>query len=285
MKKYIKLVYKQIILFLPSRIATVIHYFFIYKRVLNLSNPTYFSEKMIVIKLSKPRFIDILSSDKITAKELLEKLGFKEYLIPTLYIFENVKKIQMQQNDYPVILKVSNGTSQHVILHNNSEFIENINLINQMMKFKHYTYSKEAVYGYSDRKIIVEPFLSSDTFGLDDYKIHCFNGNPLFIQINLNNSANKTRVMLNQDLEQIDYPFASGSEGKWVPNNQELIFKMMDISNKIASYFTFIRIDFYVVEGKIKIGELTLHPMAGFMLRNSKVLDLEWGKLLKLKNA
>mgnify|MGYP000644938069 CR=1 FL=1 len=282
MKKILKILYKYVIKLLPAKIATVIHYSLVYKRLPKLGNPTFFSEKMQAIKLSKPRYIDILCSDKIESKAFLESIGLKQYTIPNIAVIDNLHEISLDESKYPVILKVSNGTSQHVIIHDPSELDKNIEILKKMMNFKHYIFTKEFIYGFSKRRIIIEPFLSSNSFGLDDYKIHCFNGDPLFIQLNKNSSNDRSRVMLNKDLNQINYPFASGSESIWIPKNQKEISKMIEISKIIARLFKFIRVDFYIVNNEIKIGELTLHPMAGFMLRNSTQLDTEWGRLLNI---
>lgn len=282
MKKILKHIYKYFLKILPDKSASKIHYFLVYKRLLSFSSPEFFSEKMIKMKLEKPRYLDVLCTDKITSKELLIDMGFKDYLIKNLYVFSNVDHIYIDPVQYPVIIKVSNGTSQHIVCRNEDDLQINIHLLKRMFNFRHYLYSKEIVYGMAQRKILVEPFLSTNRDGLDDYKVHCFNGVPRFVQINYNNTTNRGRVMINQSLQQVEFPFASGQELRWSSHNLPEIKEMMNISSEISRFFKFIRIDFFIVNNKIKIGELTLHPMAGFMLRKSPALDYEWGKVLNI---
>ena len=282
MKVILKIIYKNILRILPAKIASQIHYFLVYKRRLNLLFPQYFSEKMIRIKLEEPRYLDVLSTDKITSKELLKRLGYSDFVIENLYVFDKVDDIEIMDCDYPVIIKVSNGTSQNLIINDNEELKTKLIDLKKMFRHKHYLYSKELVYAMAPRRILVEPFLSANKNGLDDYKLHCFNGIPRFIQINYNSTDSKERVMINDDMQQIDFPFASGQEIDWHPHNTSEINKMIKISKNISKFFRFIRIDFFIVDNLIKIGELTLHPMAGFMLRNSANIDFEWGKLIDL---
>lgn len=282
MKKILRLTYKYLLRFLPSKLASQIHYYLVYKRSLRLSSPEYFSEKMIRIKLETSRYLDVLCTDKITSKDLLKELGYKDYIINNLYVFNDIDSIYIDENHYPVIIKISNGTSQNIVIRNNADLKLNLSNLKKMFRFRHYLYSKEFVYGMAQRRILVEPFLSSYSNGLDDYKVHCFHGIPRFIQINYNSTIDKGRVMIDESMQQIEFPFASGQESKWIPHNISEIEEMMTLSRDISRYFKFIRIDFFIVDKQIKIGELTLHPMAGFMLRNSQDLDFKWGKLLTI---
>jgi hypothetical protein len=237
---------------------------------------------MMRIKLEKARYIDILATDKITSKELLKNLGYEKYLVPTIKIFNEYKMNELQEIEFPIILKVSNGTGQNIIINSFEELYLKANRINKLLKYKHYKLTGEFVYGKALRKIIVEPFLSHNSFGLDDYKVYCFNGNAKFIQVNYNSLDANARVMLDESLNVIEFPFASGKQSMNKPENLTQIKEMMLIAQDISKHFKFIRVDFYVHNDSILIGELTLHPMAGFMLRNSRKLDEQWGRLLEI---
>ena len=63
------------------------------------------------------------------------------------------------------------------------------------------------------------------------------------------------------------------------PTNFE---QMAEIAKKLASKFTFVRADFYEVDGQIYLGELTFTPGAFFFKYVNPADNLKIGNLLTL---
>jgi hypothetical protein len=57
---------------------------------------------------------------------------------------------------------------------------------------------------------------------------------------------------------------------------------MIEISRRLSKPFPFVRVDFYDLENKFYIGELTFYPGGGFNLFNNKVWDYKLGEMLYL---
>ena len=58
--------------------------------------------------------------------------------------------------------------------------------------------------------------------------------------------------------------------------------KMLAVAEKLAKPFPILRVDFYVVNDKPYIGELTFHPGSGFTPFDPKEWDKKLGDLLVL---
>ena len=58
---------------------------------------------------------------------------------------------------------------------------------------------------------------------------------------------------------------------------------MLALSEKLAKDFPFVRIDFYNVEGKIYLGELTFSPGNGMEAFTPIEWDYKFGNLIDLK--
>ena len=56
---------------------------------------------------------------------------------------------------------------------------------------------------------------------------------------------------------------------------------MLEYVRKLSTEFKFVRVDFYEIQGKIYLGELTFLPNGGFP-KYDKNIDLELGKILIL---
>ena len=59
---------------------------------------------------------------------------------------------------------------------------------------------------------------------------------------------------------------------------------MIEYSRKLSSEFVFVRVDFYDIEGKIYLGELTFTPSnSGFHLKNNEQ-SIQLGNYIERKN-
>ena len=57
---------------------------------------------------------------------------------------------------------------------------------------------------------------------------------------------------------------------------------MLEIANKLANDFVFVRVDLYNLDGKIYFGEMTFNSAAGYDVPYPGEYDLELGKLMKI---
>ena len=111
-----------------------------------------------------------------------------------------------------------------------------------------------------------------------DYKFFCFNGEPLVFKIDLdrftNHRANYYNCKTNEQL-----PFG---EVICPPIYDEIIDfpikldEMKELAKIISKDFSFLRVDFYEVNGKVYFGETTFYPASGF----GKFTDDEWDKIM-----
>lgn len=266
---------------IPKGLYTRFQYRFKYRRFPNLKKPILFSEKLQVIKLKKPTVDEILVSNKYYLKQWLECLGFSKIIIKPIDYQTNIKNLKWDEYPLPFIVKVANGSSQHVVCKSKLEINSKKRVFEKIAKIKHYIAKREYTYKYLEKGFIVEPYLVNDSHSLDDYKVHCFNGEPLYIQIN-DRSSKSNRMMIDSDFKYYSYPFVSGHESSINLPEKKYLIEMMDISKKISAYFDFARCDFYIHANRVYLGEITLYPMGGYVLQKSHSIDKLWGSLLKL---
>jgi hypothetical protein len=58
---------------------------------------------------------------------------------------------------------------------------------------------------------------------------------------------------------------------------------MIEIAEKIGGNFSYVRVDFYDVDGKLYFGEITQHHGGGFDQIRPVEMDYKYGELLDLK--
>lgn len=118
---------------------------------------------------------------------------------------------------------------------------------------------------------------------LPDYKLMCFNGKvKCSFVCNERYSGTGLKVTFYDNNWEVmpferHYPKSNKSIAK--PQNYE---KMVKLAETLAKDLPFVRVDFYEVQQKIYIGELTLYPGSGFEEFTPPEWDAIMGSWLKL---
>ena len=111
---------------------------------------------------------------------------------------------------------------------------------------------------------------------LRDYKFFCFNGVPKLMFVATGRSVHETKFNF-YDLDFNLLPFS-----QHYPNDKKIISKpknfdkMIELSKQLSKNIPHIRVDFYEVNGKVYVGELTFYHFSG--LENFE--PDEWDKKL-----
>ena len=113
-----------------------------------------------------------------------------------------------------------------------------------------------------------------------DFKIHCFNGQPTYIQVDTGRYVNQKRVIYDADWNHVDI--------KWKENKgtelarPKTLTEMLAKAKRLAQKFYYVRVDFYEVDGHLYFGELTFTPGGGRQQFENIEDDKLWGSKLKL---
>ncbi len=177
------------------------------RQPLDLTNPKTFTEKLQWLKLFNATPIKSRLADKFAVRSwIAEKIG-SEYLIPLLGVWNDFDDINFDDLPNQFILKCNHGSGMNIIVHDKNSFdVQNAReKINAWLAIDFATGSLELHYTRIDRKIIAEKYIENMREGVIDYKFHCFNGTPKFIQvIGDRNFAKHTRYQKFCDLNYND---------------------------------------------------------------------------------
>lgn len=253
---------------------------------LDLSNCKTLTEKIQWLKIYDSNQLKIKCSDKILVREYRKsKLGV-DLFIPIIGVWNSFDEIDFKKlpNDY--VLKTNHGSHTNIIVKNN-----NINKIIAKKKFDEWLskdwswWGKEMAYYPIKRKIFAEQFVKDKNKGeLTDYKFLCFNGEPKYCQV-INNRGEKSFHLnyYDMDFKFVDISITDVQNDKnsmdSVPKSFE---KMKEYARILAQDFNFVRVDFYEINDKPYLSELTFFPAAGFQQYKNPETDLFLGNMLKL---
>ena len=219
-----------------------------------------------------------------------EKIGEK-YVIKTLGVWKDVDDIDFDSLPNQFVFKANQGSNLNYIVRDKSK--ENWNelkhILDEWLDKSLGWYGLEIHYLGIPRRIIAEEYITQLDGNLLDYKVHCFNGEPAFIEVIGDRDLEKhTGMQANYDFEwkRFDWTF---EDYPAYPNELPKPAKLNEIykvSKKLCEGFEYVRVDLYIIEDCIKFGEMTFtpgngrHPYKGSWNRQ---LDKEFGAMIPKK--
>ena len=268
--------------FLPTKLVLYIDYGRSYKKVLNLSNPKYFGEKIQWIKLNGKleRFGKYV--DKYEVRKYVESQVGDRYLVKLYGVYKCPEEIDFSKLPEKFVIKITNGNSTNIICRDKSKLNikSTIKTLKKWQKMKLYKYTKEMQYKNLNPDIICEEYLEEETGSLRDYKFHCSNGKAKMIMVYTDRFIDfKCNYY---DLEWKDYGINGKLEKFAYIEKPESLEEMISISEILAKNFPYVRVDLYLVKGKVYFGELTLTPANGTRPYYPLEKDIELAKMIDI---
>jgi len=251
--------------FFSEKYALYALYYLHFGRFPDLNNPSTFTEKIQYRKLNEhdhrmPKLID-----KISVKDFVrDKIG-QDWIIPTLWSGTCLPPRDRRNWPIPYVLKASHGCNWNIFIRTKED--EDWNVIEEKSRgwlSRHYApYSVQWAYSRLTPCLLVEPYVGSSTHLPLDYKLLTFGGKVKFIQVDTGRGINPKRAIF--DIKWQRQPFTIGfpMETDYIEPPTSLN-EMIFAAEELANGFSFVRIDFYEIDGEPKFGEMTFYPGSGF---------------------
>ena len=257
---------------------------------LNLRRPQSFNEKLQWLKLYERRPEYSMMVDKYAVRKYIaDQLG-EEYLIPLIGVWDSADEIDFNELPNSFVLKCNHNSGLGMFICKdklalNEDVKKRIRVnLNKGLKRNYYLTGREWPYKNVKPRIIGEQYMDSDGDDLPDYKIHCFNGIPRFILVCRNRFGNveMTEDFFDTDWNHLDIKRPEHPNSTTKIERPEVLKELLDLSKKLSSGIPFLRVDFYVVNGRIFFGELTFFPASGFDIFEPEEWDSIIGNWLEL---
>lgn len=241
----------------------------------NLKNPRTYNEKVNYRKKRARNELFSICSDKIAVKNwVADKVGYK-YVIPNYYVGTSisqdiVKEIVSGKGD--CLLKANHNSGPVKLLNQfstNEEIEAACENINSQLKIDFGKRVGEPWYSKITPGVLVEKRLDPEEGESDvrDYKFHVFKQNnndfKIFVAIDFDRSTNHSRSFFDADFNYMHLATHVPSIKTCLsrPKNYDL---MVSLAKTLAEPFSYVRVDFYNVNGHIYFGEMTFAPGGGY---------------------
>jgi TupA-like ATPgrasp len=214
---------------------------------------------------------------------VVEVLGEKgrEILVPLLFVVEDPNKIPFDTLARGGIIKATHDSGGNHIVRTGDTFDKKaiVDRFSSLIKTKYGALKHEWAYQSIKPKIIAEELLLDAQGELaQDYKLHVFHGKCQFIHTTPKVDGVRTgkRSLFTPDWKQIQVGWKH-PQGPYI-ESPVLLEEMIEIAEKLAAPFDYVRVDLYNVSNRLFFGELTHYHGSGTEKFIPDFFDFEAGK-------
>ena len=243
-------------------------------------NPSTFNEKANWRKLydRNPKYTERV--DKLQLKRVVTEECGEGHVVPLLGSWDNPKAIDISNLPEKFVLKANHAGGVIVCKDKRVFDLKKAKKeLGSMLRKDYSLISREWPYKNVPRKILAEEYIGDN---LTDYKNYCFNGKAMYTFVWENVSREDGRKPApffcgaydrkwEKTTIDIDYPKFNKIENK--PEGYET---MIRIAERLSIGIPFVRVDCFIVSGKVYIGEMTFFPWGGYQ----KFIDDHWNQYL-----
>ena len=246
---------------------------------INLDNPQTIQDKLCWLNIYDTNHLKVKCADKIKLHEYCKDVLGEDICVPIIKVYNNVSEINWDELPNQFVMKCNHGSGMNIICTDKSKLnkVDAINKLNRWMKDDFaFRNGFEAHYHDITPKIYVETILGNGD--IMDYKFWCFNGEPKLWTIN-NGNGHGDIMYYYMDGSKCNLYCVKDNESYQKPRRFQ---EMVNYANLLSNRFKFVRVDFYEIDGRVFLGELTFTPGAmAFKYKNDND-NIKVGSLLKL---
>lgn len=110
---------------------------------------------------------------------------------------------------------------------------------------------------------------------MTDYKFFCFDGTPKIVYIGKDKADDPRTDFFDMDFNHLPIRMRDPNAEK-MPRKPEAFEKMKSIAAELSKGIPHLRVDFYLINGHIYVGELTFYHCSGF----AEVKPEEWNLIM-----
>ena len=254
-------------------------YYFDTHKKLNLDNPQSFNEKLQWLKLYDNQDKYTLLVDKYEVKKYVKDIIGEEYIIPTIGVWDSFEDIDFSKLPNQFVLKTTHDSGGVFICKDKSSLKKNIlaRKIKRNLSRNYYWKHRELPYKTVKPRIIAEQYMVDESgYELKDYKIFCFKGKPHFIEVDFDRFIQHRRNIYSTSWELLPFEIEYPSNPTVIHDKPVCLSEMLNIASKLSQGIPHVRVDLYVINGKIYFGELTFYHESGV----AKFIPDKWNYVL-----
>lgn len=253
-------------------------YFLSFGRFPKLNAPESFNEHICAIKCSDKALTYAFYVDKYAVRAYVEERLGAEYLNPVLGIYDSPEEIPYDTLPERFVLKCTHGSGYNILVKDKHSLnIPQTNrTLQKWLKKNYYHVGRERNYKNIPPRVMADSYIDHGET-LQEYKIFCFQGVPKLIDVNFFEEGGRKTGLFTPQWERI--PVTLGYRAcPELPHKPEKLPELLQAAACLSEPFDFVRVDLYLVKGRILFSELTFTSGGGLVHFSPKEYDRFFGK-------
>jgi hypothetical protein len=205
-----------------------------------------------------------LLADKILVKDFVTKKLGPGWTTPTIWHGASLPPRHERVWPLPFVLKANHGSDMNIFVRSAADL--NWPQIEarcaNWLKTDHGADSAEWYYHNIERQLLVEPFIGSVGSLPIDYKLWTFHGHVELIQIDTDREHDHKQTMFDREWKRLPFNLGFGREERPIDRPPSLE-RMIVAAQTLSEGISFVRVDFYEIDGMSRFGEMTFYPLTG----------------------
>lgn len=256
---------------------------------LDLNNPRTHNQRIVHKMLTDRNPLLVITSDKVKVRDYIrQKLGkekAEQILIPLFHVSKTGKDFPSNLWEKEFFMKANHASGFNRLVKPGDDPAKIQELAQYWLGQSFGQVNHAWAYRDIPRRIVCEQVLRDERGKIPmDIKFYCFHGKVKMILFLDDRFGDSSRIFTDENLREIPgaQMFGDKTLGEIpdLPNLSELI----DLSERLSTDFTYCRVDFYSLWGKIYFGELTHYTGAGIERFDDFDTDQAFGELWKPEN-
>ena len=250
-----------------------------FHRPLNLAHPRSFNEKLNWLKLYDRNPLYTRLANKYEAKQYVSERIGPEYVVPCYGVWDRFDDIDFDKLPDQFVLKCTHDSGGMCLCKDKASLDKAAakERLERTQRNNFFWWTREWPYKNIRPQILADELLDDHTGKtLRDYKFWCFGGVPRYMYCTVK-AADIYENFYDMDFQPvaIDHGFRRAEPEFEKPACFEL---MKELAAKLSEGIPFVRIDFFLVEGRVYFGEFTFYDWAGMRPFRDYSQDLELGE-------
>lgn len=249
----------------------------------NLKNPKMYSEKLLVYMNSDLMESYYVYVDKILVRDYVEKIVGAKYLTKVYAVFDSVDDIVLEELPEEFFLKFNHGCGDHLPCYDKEQFKEELQNKKQFVKQKlgedYSIVFGERQYHKVKAKLFAEEMLHLNFPTGSLFRLYTFSGMVRCIQIfGVLENGEEVSSFYDAQWNKLDMYFGY-KYNSYAFEKPENLKEVIEVAEKLAARFPFVRVDLYNLHERIVFSELTFSPYGACVPVFPNNWEYELGKL------
>ncbi len=255
---------------------------------LDFDNPKTFNEKIMWTKLYYQDPLITKCCDKYAVKDYVNETIGEGHIVPTIAAWDNPDDIDFDHLPDKFALKVNWSSGYNIICKDKSklDYEKTREQVRKWMKPDRNAYYQYFNWGFKHMKPVVyaEEYIEQVDGQVYDYKFFAFNGEVkmMFVATDRSDKLTLTYDFFDRDYNLLPFTYGMRKHADPVPEKPKHYDEMIELAEKLAKPFPFVRVDFYEVGDRIMLGEMTFYSGGGMLPINPVEWDYKIGEWFEL---